>query len=97
MFTFVEDERRLPNQAVPWVNADFPCVFYDVNGTENRLNGFDFKNVAESLTVQHLINRMIQNGISAERIGIMTQFAGQKNHLVCSLMTRTVRMVVKLC
>lgn len=87
MLIFVEDERKLPDQVLLWPNPEFRGVFCDVDGKEKRLKGYDFRNFVEVKKIVKLVTHMLQNGISADRIGVITQYTAQKDYLVCPLIT----------
>lgn len=79
----LQDQRKLPDQVLPWQNAEIPFLFCDVNGVENRLECGSYINKAEASRIEQLVTRMLQRGISPDRIGIITQYVGQKDYLVC--------------
>lgn len=79
-------QRELPDQALPWIDPDFPFMFYNVRGYDETTEPVkSYINKNEAKRVEQIVTRLLKRGISSEKIGVITQFEGQRKYLVCIL------------
>jgi regulator of nonsense transcripts 1 len=83
-------ERLLPKMNFPWPDPLKPMFFYACVGVEEiAANGTSFLNRAEALLCSHLVNAFLRAGVTANQIGVVTPYEGQRAYVVSQLQRST--------
>ncbi|KCV70143.1 hypothetical protein H696_03602 [Fonticula alba] len=77
-----ELQRNRPDVKFPWPNPDKPMMMYSDNGTEDLSpSGQSYINDSEARQVLLVLNRLLDQGILPEQIGVISPYDGQCRHI----------------
>lgn len=81
-------ERTLRSVAFPWPDDSNPMMMYHSTGQEElSASGTSYLNRLESSVVEKMVTKLLEGGVTPDRIGVVTPYEGQRAHIV-SLMLR---------
>ncbi|CAG9462982.1 unnamed protein product [Pedinophyceae sp. YPF-701] len=77
-----EEERTRRAVAFPWPGPRLPMMFVACTGFEEMAGaGTSYVNRHEAKVVEEAVMQLLDNGVQAEEIGVITPYAGQRTHI----------------
>lgn len=80
----VSGESRTPeNEVMPWPVTELPMMFWANYGREEiSASGYSYLNRVEAMNVEKVISRLFKLGATANLIGVVTPYEGQRAYIV---------------
>jgi hypothetical protein len=76
----IDDASLLPVPGFPWPNPDCRVAFVDVSGVEQK-RGFSAYNSAEAEAVATALEKMLQAGVPAQDLCVLTAYLAQRDEI----------------
>lgn len=77
------ESRTFKNETFPWPVLDFPMMFWANYGREEiSASGYSYLNRVEAMNVEKIITRLFKQGVTAEQIGVVTPYEGQRAYIL---------------
>ncbi|KYN99432.1 putative regulator of nonsense transcripts [Plasmodium gaboni] len=75
-------EREYPLKSFPWPNPKCPMFFYNSTGLEEMsASGTSYLNRSEASNMEKLVRTLLQCGLKASQIGVITPYEGQRAYI----------------
>ncbi|SBT79122.1 regulator of nonsense transcripts 1, putative [Plasmodium malariae] len=79
-------EREYPLKNFPWPNPKCPMFFYNTAGLEEMsASGTSYLNRSEASNMEKLVRTLLQCGLKANQIGVITPYEGQRAYITSLL------------
>lgn len=77
------EQRLIQGSTFPWPVLDNPMMFWGNYGREEISgSGNSFLNRVEAMNVEKLITKLFRDGVTADQIGVITPYEGQRAYIV---------------
>ncbi|EGV62438.1 hypothetical protein CANTEDRAFT_115904 [Yamadazyma tenuis ATCC 10573] len=90
------EDRLIKNSTFPWPVQDIPSMFWANYGKEEISgSGSSFLNRVEAMRVEKVVNRLFEDGVKGDQIGIITPYEGQQSFVTRYLATNATQTQYK--